>query len=642
MNKIYKQPTFYLVFGIIIYVVVFFYLSYYKYQHFLYNLEDLSIFANTLFNTAHGHWLWFSTHGGYCYLGDHLELILIFLVPFYRLFPSVLTLLFFQTLLLGLSAWPLYLIAKKLFSSASHLSPLLQKWIPLIIAGLWLTNPYLQNINLEEFHLAPFLIFFFLWTFYFYLQKNYKLFWMFFILILFSREDASLTLGALALISAWENRRHLWTNKKWWLYPMLVSAIWFVLALLIIRHFSPGDNYKYLLLYGNIFSPLNWLIKIFSSKIIFLLIGLFLPFLFLPLLKPKYLFLALPTFLQIALLDAEATSVTLATHYQTFFLVSLFLSLILFFSQYNFKKGKNVWLILITLIGAQFFVSSYLGPLNFLTNHQNYLKNLESWSSNQEMLSLIPLQASVSAPYRLLPNLSNRQTAIVNRLTFLGKKHLSTEDFSLPENIDYILLDNADMIEYYLHFTNRHRFSSLYWNGADRLNQTISRLELYPVAQSDSLILYSKSGSKENTPFAILETTATPPNNFISQKKPLGEIILQGYSWSKDLAKISLFFSLNSPLSDDYFLRFSGLNSAEQKNWSKLYPPAYGLLPTHNWPLNKLIILNQTLPTSSNDQFLSLEIVKIKGDIELGPLNDTRLIIDQEQILGQVKLKINQ
>ncbi|HPV70657.1 MAG TPA: hypothetical protein PKY08_02005, partial [Candidatus Magasanikbacteria bacterium] len=105
---------------------------------------------------------------------------------------------------------------------------------------------------------------------------------------------------------------------------------------------------------------------------------------------------------------------------------------------------------------------------------------------------------------------------------------------------------------------------------------------------------------------------------------------------------ISLFFSLNSPLSDDYFLRFSGLNSAEQKNWSKLYPPAYGLLPTHNWPLNKLIILNQTLPTSSNDQFLSLEIVKIKGDIELGPLNDTRLIIDQEQILGQVKLKINQ
>lgn len=639
MRKFWLQPKIILILAILIYCAIFGYLSFFKYQHFLYNLEDLSIFTNTLYNTAHGHWLWFSTHGGYCYLGDHLELSLLFLLPFYYLLPSALTLLISQTILIALSAWPLYLVAKKFFSS-SRLSPLLQKWGPVIITCLWLANPYLQSINLEEFHLAPFLIFFFFWTFYFYLQKNYKLFWLFFILTLISREDASLTLGALTLISVWDNRHQLWQRKKWWLYPMLVSLVWFILALLVIRHFSPSDDYKYLLLYGDIFSPLNWLKKIFSSKVIFLLLGIFLPFLFLPVAKPKYLFLALPTFLQIALVDAEATSVTLTTHYQTFFLVSIFLSLVLFFSQYNFKKEKNIWLLLFALIGAQIFVNSYLGPLSFLTNHQNYLKNLENLENNKKILSLIPPEANISSPYRLLPNLSNRQTATVNRLTFLGKKHLSTQDFSLANNTEYLLLDSADMIEYYLHFTNRYRFSPLYWNGADRLNKTIARLGLTPLAQSDSLILYSKNGSKDNNPFKISETSSPLPENFIPKKKSMGQINLQGYVWQEKQSKISLFFTIAAPLSDDYFLRFSGLDSMGQKIWTKLYPPAYGLFPTHNWPINKLIILDQPLPVNSQNQFLSLEILKIKGDIELGPLNDTRLIIDQEQILGQVELKI--
>ncbi|MCX6778964.1 MAG: DUF2079 domain-containing protein, partial [Candidatus Magasanikbacteria bacterium] len=265
MTKLFKNPVFYLALSIIIYIAVFFYLSFYKYANFLYNLEDLSIFINTLYNTAHGNWFWFSTHGGYSYLGDHLELILIFLVPFYRLFPTPLTLLFFQTLLIGLSAWPLYLISKKFFSHSPNLTPTLQKFGPLLIAITFLTNPYLHNINLDEFHLAPFLIFFFLWTFYFYLQKNYKLFWLFFILTLISREDACLTLGALSLVAVWEHRKNLWANKKWWLYPMLISGVWFLIAMTAINYFNPGDGYKYLLLYGNIFDPLNWLLKIFST-----------------------------------------------------------------------------------------------------------------------------------------------------------------------------------------------------------------------------------------------------------------------------------------------------------------------------------------------------------------------------------------
>lgn len=634
MKKILRQPVFYLVTAIIIYVAIFFYLSFYKYANFLYNLEDLSIFTNTLYNTTHGNWFWFSTHGGYSYLGDHLELTQLFLVPFFKLFTSALTLLFFQTLLIGLSAWPLYLIAKKFFSHSSHLSPFWQKFVPFFISLIFLANPYLQNINLEEYHQAPFLMFFFLWTFYFYLHQKYKLFWLFFILTLITREDAGLTLGALTLIIAWKNKKNLWATRKWWLYPMIIAGLWFVLAMTLIKHFNPEEDYKYFLLYGNLFNPLTWVAKIFNTKIIFLFLGLLLPFLFLPLLRPRYLFLALPTFLQVALLNSDGISVVFSTHYQTFFLIPIFLTLIQTISDYNFKQ-KNLPLIITIILGSQFFISAYLGPLNFLTNTQKYLQNLENQKDNQKILASIPGEASISAPYRLLPNLSTREKAYVNKLTFLGKKHLSNRDFNLPIDTDYLLVDSADMIEYYLHFTNRSRFSPMYWGGAERMRNAIKRLALYPTKQSDSLILYSKTGENSSEPFRILDKNATLPANFVSQPQNFGAINLLGYVWLEVENKLQLFFQTTSTISDDYFFRFSF------DKINKIYPPAYGLLPTHDWPRDKIIMMGQILPIPTVDNVIKMELLKLQGDIELGPLNDTRLVVDKEKILGQVEIKLD-
>src|SRR3989339_871856 len=203
MPKIFKQPLLYLALGIIIYIAVFFYLSLFKYNNFLYNMEDLSIFTNTVHNTSLGQWFFFSSHGGYSYLGDHLELILLLIVPFYLFFKSALTLVFFQTFLIGLSAWPLYLIAQKILAQ--------------------------KPASLKN---APSLIIAFS-----------------FLLTLITREDASLTLGALSLIALWEHKKNLWPQKKWWLYPMLLSGGWFFLSLFFLGHFYPDSGFPYLFLF---------------------------------------------------------------------------------------------------------------------------------------------------------------------------------------------------------------------------------------------------------------------------------------------------------------------------------------------------------------------------------------------------------
>ena len=123
--------------GIALYFIVFSLICVWKYYQFGYNGLDLAIYNQVFFNSAHGNLFGFTIHPQ-SYLGDHFELFLIALLPIYYFFQHPLALLILQTLVLALSAWPLYLIAKNVLA---------KPW-PLFIAFLWLLNPFVQNINL--------------------------------------------------------------------------------------------------------------------------------------------------------------------------------------------------------------------------------------------------------------------------------------------------------------------------------------------------------------------------------------------------------------------------------------------------------------------------------------------------------------
>ena len=180
-----------LVGAIFLYFIIFSWLSFKKYQGFDYNSFDLAIFNQVFFNTAHGR-LFDLTINLHNYLGDHFEPMILLLLPFYLSKSSPVTLLFLQSAIIALSAWPLYLIAKKVLSKSS---------LALLIAILWLLNPFVHSANLYEFHLLAFAPFFFFWTFYFYQQNKFKLFCLFFILSLLVREDISLLLVSFAFLS---------------------------------------------------------------------------------------------------------------------------------------------------------------------------------------------------------------------------------------------------------------------------------------------------------------------------------------------------------------------------------------------------------------------------------------------------------
>src|SRR5207245_582982 len=118
-----------------------------KYHLFLYNGIDLAYFNQVFWNFLHGRFFTQSIHP-HSSLGDHAELIIPLLVPFYALFPDPRTLLILQTIFLLLPAIPLYFLAKHRVSSSSL--------IPFLITALYLLSPIVHNILLFEFHVLAF------------------------------------------------------------------------------------------------------------------------------------------------------------------------------------------------------------------------------------------------------------------------------------------------------------------------------------------------------------------------------------------------------------------------------------------------------------------------------------------------------
>jgi len=138
----------------LLYIAAFFFFSYWKYQHFLYNGIDLAIFNQVFWNASEGRW-YASSLQGHSYLGDHWSLFIPLLIPVYALAANFLTpvhhpliLLLLQTIVLALGAFPVYAIARFFLTSLPY-----GKFLSLAASLVYLCNPIVQNANLFEFHM---------------------------------------------------------------------------------------------------------------------------------------------------------------------------------------------------------------------------------------------------------------------------------------------------------------------------------------------------------------------------------------------------------------------------------------------------------------------------------------------------------
>ncbi len=617
-----------LIFFIFAYTLVFSFLSLWKYYNFQYNAMDLGIINQVFFNSINGDFFASSVHPK-SYLGDHISPILFLLLPLYYLHQGPQNLLIMQTLILALCAWPIFLISKKTLNN---------NW-SIFLALAWLLNPFVHNINLFEFSFLPFAIFFIFCTFYFYQEEKFFLFMTFCLLALLVREDVALVIFMFSLIAIFQKRK-----IKWLIFPAAISMIYFFLALKITDFFALQGQYKFFIYYSwlgknffeifnnVIFNPAIWLYHIFSFNNLIFFLALIMPLVFLPLLSPLYLLLGLGIFLQLIMRLEGGSETLLQTHYASLLMPAVFISSIYAFKEIKenknsdklisfIKKNSRLFaLILISgIIYCFFALSPIFGSIKSIYNNGIFSeKSKISW----EFTNKIPKENAVVADYNFLTSLSSRNNIYSLNYVFLGKQQYLTDNYYLPKDAQYLILDYDSFLTYQLQYGNNPYYQSQYETAKNNWPKILEGFGLIEI--KDSLALYQKGAEDK---IKLIEFYSQKPEiKNILNIEITPEIILLGFNEINE--GLEIFWQIEN-ISQAYQIKFI------LKNEERIYPFAYGLTNL------KGIIKTSYLPifTEKNQQNmadLKIQLVEIeKGGIEINEIRGTKNVIDSQKLIGQ-------
>ena len=192
------------------------YLAYRKFACFRWETEDAAQFGYAFFQTLHGRFFPFYGREE-SLLGGHADFVQFLWYPFFRLAPSMVSLFFFQSLMISVAAWPAYLLAR--FHGCDRLTALIAA------AGL-LVFPAVVGQHVNQIHEDQYALVFLLFAFYFFEKQEFAIFGVFLVLVTLTKETFCLNtmmFGVYALL-----RRRRW---PWVAAPVLWSAVYLFVML---------------------------------------------------------------------------------------------------------------------------------------------------------------------------------------------------------------------------------------------------------------------------------------------------------------------------------------------------------------------------------------------------------------------------
>jgi uncharacterized membrane protein/pimeloyl-ACP methyl ester carboxylesterase len=416
-----------LVIFILVYIVYFTIASFLRYDNFFTGRFDLGNMDQTVWNTIHGRIFQLTDPNGttnISRLAFHADFILVLISPLYLIWSSPEMLLLLQTIVLGLGAIFVYLIAKYILKN---------KNLALTFSAIYLLNPSLQFTNLYDFHAVVLGTTLLLVTFYFFMKKNYLLFLLFAILSGLTKEEiwAIIALFGLAIIARTflENKFRLKFSKKQLLEiffgagTFLVSTLLCYLIIWVLIPHTRGSGHFALAYYSdfggtasdiskNIFlMPLKTISLLISPQNFHYLLELFLPFGLTSLISPLLLIFAAPDLL-INLLGSNSGFHTIYYQYTAAITPFLVVASIYAISFLKKKLPKlNNYIIIIYLVIAT-LISAYLyGPLPgaIHANVSMFNHQLTNRKSIDDFLTKIPTRYSIAASNNLGSHLSHRR-----------------------------------------------------------------------------------------------------------------------------------------------------------------------------------------------------------------------------------------
>lgn len=463
--------------AIALYGIFFSLLTILRYYSFMTRAWDFGIFTQSFWTTLYGNKFFYHTcelfvNPSGSFFGVHFSPILFFILPFYRLVTTPETLLVIQSFVLALAAFPIYKLAKEYAGG---------RIVGLLFAAAYLMYPSIHFVNWYDFHVQAFLPLFFGFTMYYATKENWPRYFLFIFLSLLVEEHVAWIVAFIGIYIFWKYRRQILATirsrepggKKVLIVAITTSAIaciwyWFTLWQrstffpinpVALGEFLGSPNFS--ILGANDPIQIPWLIVtrswnaaqalVFDGqyKLLYLAL-LFGPLAYFSFKSPSALIPALPWF-GFSLLSQTMAHHTPGSQYESYLVAFIFAAGI-FGLRSNFLKTPSLKgikssikkIVVFNLIF--FFISSPLGPVvNLAFPNYTHIGIGTHEQQLNEMLTMIPANASILTQDNIFPQVSNRIDAYVvpNRFLNSGITNLSVSFVNQTlDRVEYVLLDN--------------------------------------------------------------------------------------------------------------------------------------------------------------------------------------------------------
>ena len=409
---------------------------------------DSATELNVLYNSITGDIkrFYFSSIQQTYFIFDHINLTFIFYIIFFWLHPTRAMYYFMHGITLAIGAIPIYKISETRLKS---------KHLALMVSVLYLCNPILISflkgcvISIRTYSTIPFLLF----TWYFYEKKKYRMFVLFLVLSLLTKENVAPIAIMMGLYFLYKEK-----DKKWAVTPILGGIV--ILTLYLTNLFGYfeviypkvfevhfGNKLNLLSLMTLIPKRFNYVIDIFSL------------FLFIPVLGIDTLMIVLPKLVENLLYSYVGSTIGMDIYIKNNAILIPFLFISIAYGLARIKKQLElrislkvsksvvmVILILLLLNFSMFFIKGTDRVNEFYrrrgidwgceTDPQNYNKR---WESLMAIKNKIPqsdgllVDISLSLPF-------------VDRKDFYLFRGENLTKYLSDENINYILF-NQDLID---------------------------------------------------------------------------------------------------------------------------------------------------------------------------------------------------
>jgi uncharacterized membrane protein len=343
---------------------------------------------------------------------QHFEPILFFIIPLYWIIQSAGVLVSIQALVILSGIIPLYVIGRYLFHS---------RFIGLAFGYAYISFGAMLYGMEYGFHPIMFFPTFFFWTYYWYISKKNRLYFLFILLSLFIKEEVSFILLFFGIYQLITNK-----DKSFGVWTSVMSLGWYGLCFhVIIPHFNLGKDFIYWGQYAQtggtgisgivqtlfmkpqqFFSSL--ITPVYKIDTLFLSLG---TFSWLPVFYPPVLLLIIPSLME-KLLSNGVAGVS-GTHYSaalTGCVVIASIETIRFYAKRVLinRYVKN-WRIFVGLMISYvaFFANSIHGYYPYSVYDIGKQQRLpeENISLLNKIVTKIPKEASVATQYQIVPHM---------------------------------------------------------------------------------------------------------------------------------------------------------------------------------------------------------------------------------------------